>query len=294
MSIKQLSIFVILIFFLSCGSSKQVVSVASEDRSHVEETITTQAEPIESNQPLTEPINQTKDALLPQDTTTPPDPLNNVVTTIKHDLWNELLQKHVSDKGEVNYKGFSNDKVNLYNYIQTLQNHFPKDTWDRSSKLSYWINAYNAFTVDLILRNYPLESIKDIKDPWEQRLWNIDNKWYNLNDIEHQILRKMEEPRIHFAIVCASVSCPKLQNEAFTASDLETQLTQATMAFLNDPTKNIITEDDLKLSKIFKWFSKDFKTKDGNIIDFLNQYVSVLISDDAKKSYLDYNWNLND
>ena len=168
----------------------------------------------------------------------------------------------------------------------------PNDTWKKEDKLVYWINAYNAMTVDLILRNYPLQSIKDIKDPWEQRLWKLGDKWYNLEEIEHQILRKMDEPRIHFAIVCASFSCPKLQNEAFTASNLEAQLTNATKEFLSDKNRNNISENDLKLSKIFKWFKKDFE-QNGSLIDFLNRYSGISISEKVNKSYLDYNWDLN-
>ena len=102
----------------------------------------------------------------------------------------------------------------------------------------------------------------------------------------------MDEPRIHFAIVCASVSCPKLQNTAFTASNLDEQLTNATKEFLADTSKNELSEDNIKISKIFKWFKKDFE-KNGSLIDFLNQYSDITISASAKKSYTDYNWNLN-
>jgi hypothetical protein len=121
----------------------------------------------------------------------------------------------------------------------------------------------------------------------------LGEKWYNLDEIEHQILRKMNEPRIHFAIVCASYSCPKLQNEAFVASNLEQQLTKATKKFLNDPERNSISKDNLELSKIFKWFAKDFK-RNGSLIDFLNQYTDVKISTKARINYKDYNWDLNE
>jgi hypothetical protein len=103
----------------------------------------------------------------------------------------------------------------------------------------------------------------------------------------------MDEPRIHFAIVCASISCPKLQNYAFTATDLETQLTDSTKAFLADTDRNIITEDHLKLSKIFQWFTKDFKQY-GSVVDFVKAYTEININAKAKTTYLDYNWNLNE
>ncbi|WP_290702080.1 DUF547 domain-containing protein, partial [Lacinutrix sp.] len=198
----------------------------------------------------------------------------------------------VSDAGNVNYNSIKSNRKELTNYITALGDNMPNDAWSKEDKLAYWINAYNAMTVDLILRNMPIKSIKDIKDPWEQRLWKLGSKWYNLEEIEHQILRKMDEPRIHFAIVCASFSCPKLQNEAFTASNLETQLTDATKEFLSDTKRNKISKNTIELSNIFKWFKKDFE-QDGSLIDFLNKYSDVSITSKAKKSYLDYNWDLN-
>ena len=214
--------------------------------------------------------------------------------TIKtHELWNNLLRKHVLDNGKVNYKGLKNDRKDLYKYLQVLNANLPNASHSKDYKLAYWINAYNAMTVDLILRHYPVKRIKDIEKPWQQRYWKLGNKWYNLNDIEHEVLRKMEEPRIHFAIVCASVSCPKLLNEAYTASNLSEQLTKVTKAFLNDSTKNNLSENNIELSKIFQWFAKDFK-QNGSLIDFLNQYSNIEISAKAKKSFKDYNWNLNE
>ncbi len=213
-----------------------------------------------------------------------------------HQLWDELLKKYVSDNGNVNYKSFKSEHKKLLDYIYVLNLAKSNDafqSFSKEEKIVYWINAYNAMTIDLILRNYPIKSIKTIKDPWDQRLWKLGEKWYNLNDIEHQILRKMDEPRIHFAIVCASYSCPKLQNDAFTASNLNTQLTKATKEFLHDFERNNISENNLELSKIFQWFAKDFK-QNGSLIDFLNQYSIIEISENAKKSFKDYNWDLNE
>lgn len=212
---------------------------------------------------------------------------------LDHKLWSELLSKHVSESGEVNYKSFKKDSVKLKDYISYLAKNTPSDSATKNEKLAYWINLYNVLTVDLIVRHYPIKSIKDIKNPWKQRLWKTANISYNLDEIEHDILRKMNEPRIHFAIVCASISCPKLQNKAFKANTLDAQLTKATKAFLADNTKNEITKNQLKLSKIFKWFRKDFETN-GTVIDFINQYTSTTISKDAKINYKDYNWNLNE
>ena len=213
-----------------------------------------------------------------------------------HELWDELLKVHVSDEGNVNYKKFKTDHDKLQSYINSLDRIYSNEDFQLQSKdetLAFWINAYNAMTIDLILRHYPIKSIKDIDRPWEQRLWKLSNKWYNLDEIEHQILRKMDEPRIHFAIVCASYSCPKLLNEAYKADTLEEQLTNATKEFLNDLNRNNISENSLELSKIFQWFSKDFK-EDGSIISFLNKYSEIEIPENAKIKYKDYNWDLNE
>lgn len=147
---------------------------------------------------------------------------NERLTT--HQLWDGLLQKNVSNYGVVDYKQFKKDYKKLRDYIEKLSliradNNFMARS--KSEKLAYWINAYNALTIDLILRHYPVKSIKDINNPWKQRLWTLGGTPIDLDEIEHQILRKMNEPRIHFAIVCASVSCPKLQNQAYTASNIE-------------------------------------------------------------------------
>jgi len=210
-----------------------------------------------------------------------------------HNLWTVILRTHVSSEGHVDYRGIYKNPERLNRYISNLKNDPPMETWATTEQIAYWINAYNAFTIDLILKHYPLKSIKDIKKPWNQALWQIGNNFYSLNDIEHKILRKLDEPRIHFAIVCASVSCPKLQNQAFTAQKLEQQLTQATQDFLSDNSKNKISKDRLELSKIFKWFVKDFKAN-NSLRGFISLYSDIAIAPKAKISYLDYNWDLNE
>jgi hypothetical protein len=212
---------------------------------------------------------------------------------INHSDWNILLQKHVSEKGNVNYKGFKKDELKLKSYLTLLSKIMPDDSWSKGKKMAYWINAYNAFTIQLILDNYPISSIKDIENPWDIEFINLGDKTFSLNDIEHEILRKMNDPRIHFGIVCASVSCPKLKNVAFEASNLDSQLDIAAKEFLADPARNNLSEDSIQLSKIFKWFAKDFKNE-GSLIDFLNKYSEITISQNAKKSYKDYDWNLNE
>jgi hypothetical protein len=114
-----------------------------------------------------------------------------------------------------------------------------------------------------------------------------------LGEIEHKILRKMNEPRIHFAINCASFSCPNLANEAYTEDKLEQQLTHVTKRFINDNSKNTIATNKADISQLFDWFSGDFK-KNGSVIDFINKYSKVQINAKAKISYKEYNWNLNE
>ncbi|MBE0393840.1 hypothetical protein BJQ96_03713 [Flavobacterium sp. PL0002] len=212
---------------------------------------------------------------------------------ISHSKWNTLLQRNVSANGTVNYKGFQKNSGELQSYLNELAANVPTKYTSRNATLAYWINAYNAFTVKLILDNYPTKSIKDIKDPWGQKFFTLGNKKYSLEEIEHEILRKMGEPRIHFAINCASFSCPSLLNEAYTESKLSNQLSAASKRFINDKSKNTITANKVEISKIFDWFEGDFKKK-GSVIDFLNQYSTTKINSNAKISYKDYNWSLNE
>ena len=210
-----------------------------------------------------------------------------------HNSWDLFLKKHVDYNGLVDYKSIKNDISSLNIYLTSLSKNTPDNSWSKDEKMAYWINAYNAFTIKLIIDHYPISSIKDIEKPWDIKFIELGDNTFSLNDIEHEILRKMDDPRIHFGIVCASFSCPKLQNEAFVASKLNTQLNDATREFLADSDRNSLSENSIEISKIFKWFSKDFK-KEGSIIDFLNKYSEIKISPNAKKTFKDYNWNLNE
>ncbi len=212
---------------------------------------------------------------------------------LNHGAWTILLNKHVSKDGTVNYKGFKQDAVAFRKYLNQLRDNIPTSDWNKKDELAYWMNAYNAFTVKLIIDNYPIKSIKDIKDPWDLRFFRLGKKWYTLNDIEHRILRKMGDPRIHFGINCASFSCPPLLNKAFTPQNVDQELEKLATTFINDPKRNTITTNKIQLSKIFSWFAKDFK-KQGTLIDFLNKYSKVTINNAAKKSFKNYDWTLNE
>lgn len=217
-----------------------------------------------------------------------------LVTDVDHSLWNTLLKKNVSNTGNVDYKGFIRDKAILETYLNTLAVKIPEATWSKNAKLAYWINVYNAFTVKLIIDNYPIKSIKDISNPWGKKFFTLEGTSYSLEQVENDILRKMNEPRIHFAINCASVSCPNLINQSYTSVAMEKQLTDASKKFINDASKNNISENEIKISEIFNWFSKDFKTTNTSVIDYLNKYAVTKISNEAKVGFLDYNWSLNE
>ena len=142
-------------------------------------------------------------------------------------------------------------------------------------------------------------SIKDIKpgvafvnSVWDIKFITIQGQELDLNNIEHNILRKMDEPRIHFAVNCASYSCPKLLNEAYEAKKIDKQLQQQAEDFINDPTRNKITTEKATVSSIFNWFTGDF-TKDGSLKDFLNQYSKIKLTESTEVEFMDYNWNLN-
>ncbi|GAB5398927.1 MAG: hypothetical protein Aureis2KO_05120 [Aureisphaera sp.] len=212
---------------------------------------------------------------------------------VDHSQWNTLLQKYVTDEGWVNYEGFQKEQNTLENYLTLLSNNAPKKNWSVQELLAYYINLYNAHTVKLIVDHYPTESIKDINGPWTRGIVPIGNRNLSLGGIENGILRKMNEPRIHFAINCASVSCPKLLNEAYVANKIEEQLDQVTRAFIDGP-KNEISASNPKLSSIFDWYAKDF-TINGkqDVIGYINQYVDDPINDNATVEYLEYDWNLN-
>jgi len=222
-------------------------------------------------------------------------PITNEQTCafVDHKSWDKLLNSYVEDNGNVDYLGFKKESENLNRYLEQLGSKTVNENWSREKKLAYYINLYNAATVKLILNNYPLTSITDINKPWDKKWIKYGGELISLGEIEHKILRKMNEPRIHFAINCASFSCPKLLNEAYTEDKLHKQLDKVTKDFINDPSRNIISENKVELSKIFKWYKKDFENN-GSLIAYLNQYLKSSINPDAKIEYIKYNWSLNE
>ena len=176
--------------------------------------------------------------------------------------------------------------------MTVLSSNAPNSTWSKPEKLAYWINVYNAFTVKLIVDNYPLKSITDLDKPWDKKFIKIVDNSYSLGDVENNILRKMGEPRIHFAINCASVSCPNLLNAAYTPEKLDNQLSASTKTFLLDKSKNRIMENPMQLSKLFEWYKGDFEG--GNVIKFINNQLNESIDESTPIEFLEYNWALNE
>lgn len=222
-----------------------------------------------------------------------------------HEALDVLLKTHVSTDGKVNYKGLIKDSVDLNRYLKLLSKTPPDEkTWTKEEQMAYWINAYNAFTIKLIIKYYPMESIKAIgssiqipfvNTPWDIKFISIASEKLNLNDIEHSILRKkFDDPRIHMALVCASKSCPMLLNEAYDPKKLDQQLTRQTQAFLADSFRNKIATEKPQLSMLFKWYEMDFSKNGSSVIAFINRYSTVKINQKAKISYLEYDWGLNE
>ena len=222
-----------------------------------------------------------------------------------HEIFDRLLKKNVTADGRVNYKAFIKDSVELNKYLAILSGTPPDEkTWSKNEQMVFWINAYNAFTIKLITKYYPLKSIKDIgtgiqipfvNTPWTVRFFYIGNDRMDLDNIEHGRLRKkFDDPRVHMALVCASKSCPILLNEAYDAKRMDEQLAKQATAFLADPFRNKMSADKPQLSMLFKWYGGDFNKNGGSVRGFINVHSPIKIKPDAKISYLDYDWGLNE
>lgn len=242
----------------------------------------------------------------------------------QHAAWDRLLTKHVKwisggSASQVDYGGFKKDRQDLKKYLDDLSsvNQQAFDTWTRDQRLAFLINAYNAFTVELILTRYPdLESIRDLgsffSSPWKKRFFVLLGARRHLDEIEHEMIRKpgvYDEPRIHFAVVCAAIGCPGIRNEAFTADRLDAQLEDSLKRFLSDRSRNRFNdrEDRIEVSKIFKWYRVDFEPGRGpfsSLENFFSKYAKTLTQNESHREkiktrkvdihFLDYDWKLND
>ena len=226
---------------------------------------------------------------------------------VDHSEWDKLLRKNVSDNGKVDYTGFKSDAGKLDRYLKRLSK-IPITSYPKKEQLAYWINAYNAFTVDMVVKNYPVKSIKDIRNGsslvakltgssqvWIEKLrYSFDGEELSLYNIENtKLLKRLFDPRIHFVINCASYSCPRLWNRAYTADNVNRAMDLMATEFINDHRKNKISANSLQLSQIFEWYSNDF-TRNGSLVDYLNKYSNIKINGAAKLNFIDYNWSLNE
>ncbi len=224
-----------------------------------------------------------------------------------HSEWTDLLKRYVRD-GDVDYRGLAGEGRGPFDaYLRSLQAASASEhTFRRDERMAFWINAYNAFTIRLVLDNYPIESIRAIGllpgAAFRKKFIPLGRggEEISLDTIEHEILRKeFQDARIHFAIVCASKSCPALRSEAYRARDLARQLDDAARGFLADPSKNRLDgSETLHLSPIFKWFREDFERDAGSLEAFAARYAAP---NDAERirtakmqlEFLDYDWSLN-
>ncbi len=229
---------------------------------------------------------------------------------VDHAVWDRLLKKYVDDNGMVDYAGWKASKSDtgfLKQYLATLGRGNPEAPTTKQGKLAFWINAYNALTVYGILEVYPTSSIRNHTakligyNIWDDLLLPVAGKKYSLNAIEHKILRKLGEPRIHFAIVCASIGCPRLRSEAYTPKHLESQLAANTRDFFSRR-RNLqvdLNRRQVRVSSILDWFGKDFGSTPQKALGRLaesmpNDATGRLIEQgEFSVDYLDYDWSLN-
>lgn len=250
-------------------------------------------------------------------------------TKFNHSLFDAVLQKYVSN-GLVDYHSLKNNKTDLDTYLTQLEKVNPSDfeNWSREEKMAFWINAYNALTIEGILRNYPIQygglfarmrfpksSIRQIKGFWDTVFIKVMGKDITLNDIEHKILRpEFKDPRVHFVLVCASAGCPTLENRAFFADDLDRRLDRAATNFVHNPEKVRLDKEKKRfyISSIFDWYKGDFQPKENaavrlkgypkklfGVVDFLLKNLSpdqqqFILVNKPKIEFLDYSWALNE
>ncbi len=230
---------------------------------------------------------------------------------IDHSAWDAIVRKYVDEDGMLNYralKSSSRDMRALDGYLRTLSNASPRIRTSRDAKLAFWINAYNAVTVRGILREYPTTSIRNhTAKVWGYNIWKdlqlyVGGQPYSLDQIEHDILRKMGEPRIHFAIVCASIGCPRLLNEAYVPSRVQQQLETNARDFFSRLQNFRYDQRNRRfyLSSILSWFGEDFGSNQAAQLRKIAQWLPTEAARQAARqnavsvSFLDYNWNLNE
>lgn len=225
------------------------------------------------------------------------NPLNNPDI-----LYQDILNSYVED-GLVDYSGLKSNQNILKEYLEQISSTSRKTfmQWDKNKQLAFLINLYNAQTLDLVADNYPVKSIKNISSdsggPWKQPIVNLFGQKITLDALENEVIRKnYPDPRVHFALVCAALSCPDLIDTPYQAEILEHLLDQQTKEFLSDSGKNSIDtkQEKLRISPIFDWFKEDFIAQSGSVIEFVNPYFENKANKKFKIEYTNYDWSLND
>ena len=230
---------------------------------------------------------------------------------IDHSIWNSILEKYVDEQGRVDYQGLTastEDRESLDRYLKLLSTASRSAPASRESTLAFWINAYNAVTVVGIVREYPTSSIRNHTaklfgyNIWKNLLLQVGDSTISLHDIEHEVLRKMQEPRIHFAIVCASHSCPRLLNQAYTSKKLESQLMENSKAFFANP-ENFRHDRELQrfeVSAIMDWYAEDFGVDQAAQLTAIARFLPTAdaqvaaAQNSVSVAYLEYDWSLNE
>lgn len=254
-------------------------------------------EPVEEATPATEPV---KEEPIEEEPAAP---------SVDHSAFDQMLKSYVDpDTGMVNYDGFKENVADLDAYLDSTIATTNLGELSSDQQFAFYVNAYNAYTIKLILERYPkLKSIREFKpDPWEQVNWNVAGETLSLNQIEHEKLRPVfKDPRIHFAVNCASIGCPPLRAEAYTAEKLEEQLEAATKSSLTSDKYAKVKKGKLYLSSLLDWYGKDFTNPEykghaESVAEYVAQYanedVAKLVADKGAKTpvrFMSYDWNLN-
>lgn len=228
---------------------------------------------------------------------------------IDHSAWQVVLDGNLhTSKQDITLFDYANisdaDKRQLESYLSAMRGLDPR-RYRRAEQMGYWINLYNALTVDLILKNYPTDSITDLGEkffsfgPWNDPIITIQGRVLTLNDIEHRILRPIwKDNRIHYAVNCASMGCPNLSKMAYTAENTEQQLEQAAYSYVNHPRGVSISGNKLVMSSIYHWYKVDFGGSNGALLEHFKRYADnelrvQLLSFDGDIDH-SYDWDLNE
>jgi len=228
-------------------------------------------------------------------------PASAIAAAVDHSMYGDLLARYVHD-GVVDYRGLKQEESRLDEYLKLLEN-TDLSCLNRNDTYAFYVNAYNAWTLKVILSAYPgIQSIRELgvfsTGPWKKKIVRVDGRVMSLDDVEHGILRKeYPDPRVHFVVNCASKSCPPLISEPYRGNVLDQQLDTATRDFLNDSTYNYLKGNTLYVSRLFKWYGEDFP---GGVVPFFLTYAMGGLKkqleqrrDRVRVKYLDYDWSLN-